>query len=140
MASVKRLPRSYYRLVEEFPLKAIDSDEELAEAHAVLERVFQSEGDEGVDAYVDVLADLVDDYERSVYPTSAEPWQLLAHLIDARGITTDVLAKQARISRTTLVRILEEKVAISLTVAVKLGPYFGVPLELFLPRKVSAAS
>ncbi len=135
MASVKRLPRSYYRLVGEFPLKAIESDEELAQAQAILERVFHTEGDEGVDAYVDVLAGLVDDYERTAYPSSAEPWQILAHLMDARGLTVESLARQAKVPRPTLTRILEEKHAISLAVAAKLGPFFGVPVDLLLGRE-----
>lgn len=137
MASAKRLPRSYYRLVEEFPLKAIESDEALAQAHAVLERVFHTEGDEGVDAYVEVLSGLVDDYERTAYPSSAEPWEILAHLIDARGLTAEAVTKQVKVSRAALARILDEKQPASLAVAAKLAPFFGVPLELFLARKAA---
>jgi antitoxin component HigA of HigAB toxin-antitoxin module len=139
VASANRLPRSYYRLVEEFPLKVIVSDDELAQAHTILERVFHEEGDEGVDAYVDVLAGLVDDYERTTYPTSAAPWQVLAHLIDARGIDLPTLARQTKIARVTLTRLLEDQRTISPTQAARLGQFFAVPMELFLPRKPAAS-
>jgi len=128
------LPRSYYSLINELPLKPVEDDAELAQAHAILERLFHIEGDAGVDAYVDVLAGLVDAYERTAFPTEAEPWQVLEHLIEARGLTITALAKQAKVTSATLTRVLEQRRPITASTAVKLASFFAVSPEVFLPR------
>jgi antitoxin component HigA of HigAB toxin-antitoxin module/mRNA-degrading endonuclease HigB of HigAB toxin-antitoxin module len=138
VASDKGLPRSYFRLVGEFPLREIASAEELAAAQAKLESVFQQEGDAGIDAYVEVLATLIDEYERTVHPTAAEPWQLVAHLLEVRHISRESLAKEARVAAATLTGILDEHRAITPATAVKLGRFFSLPVELFLSRRDGA--
>lgn len=126
------LPDSYYRLVRAFPLRPLASADDLAAAQAALDRAFAEEGDAGIDAYVEVLATLIDEYERTVHPTAAEPWQLVAHLLEARHIARESLAQQTRINLATLASILDEHKPITPATAAKLGPFFGVPMELFL--------
>jgi HTH-type transcriptional regulator/antitoxin HigA len=84
------------------------------------------------DALLDLMALLVHDYEEKRYPLpQAEPRQMLAYLIEERGLRAgDVWAVVGSKSRVS--EILSGKRAISREQAKRLASFFRVPVDLFL--------
>src|SRR5687768_5612348 len=80
---------SYLALVLDFPLASIKSDEQLAEAQRVMDRLLaRGTLDEGADIYLDALSDLVGAYEderHAVQPASDA--DMLRHLMEAKGVS-----------------------------------------------------
>src|SRR5438874_5808914 len=90
---------SYLELVSAFALASIQSDEHSHEAQKVIDRLLAKVTlDKGEELYLDALSDLVASYEdehHAIEPASDA--DMLAHLMDAKGIT------QAQLSRATLI-------------------------------------
>src|SRR5439155_16365817 len=101
---------SYFRLVREFPLKPIRSEKELDQAGAIINRLV----DRGVhgltageDAYLDVLSDLTKKYETEHHPIEdVSPAEVLAHLIEAKGVTQRAVAEATGIPESTISELL----------------------------------
>lgn len=82
---------------------------------------------------VELLSTLIEHYETIEHPTpESTPAEMLAHLIEARGITQAQLAHETGIPRSAITNILAGRRSISKTSALKLSAYFRVPLRLFL--------
>lgn len=84
------------------------------------------------DALLDLMALLVHDYEEKHYPLPhAEPRQMLAYLIEERGLQAsdvwEVVGSKSRVSE-----ILSGKRSISREQAKRLAAFFRVPIDLFL--------
>ena len=62
----------------------------------------------------------------------ATPHEMLAYLMEQRGVTQYRLAKDGVVSQGTLNAILKGRRGISKAVAKKLAVYFGVSVELFI--------
>ncbi len=125
---------SYMECVSEIlPLRSIKNDKHLAVASSVLDKLLSMDRDTGQDEYLDALTDLVEAYEdEHVHIDESTPSEMLAHLIEARGITQATVAKDAAISRSTVSEILGGKDKISKAIAFKLAGYFAVSPVLFL--------
>ena len=115
------------------PLRSIKNDEHLAVASSVLDKLLSMDRDTGQDEYLDALTDLVESYEdEHIHIDAATPNEMLAHLIEARGITQATLARDSGISRSTVSEILGGKDRISKKIAIKLARFFSVSPALFL--------
>ena len=84
------------------------------------------------DALLDLMALLIHDYEEKHYTLPhAEPGELLAYLIEERGLKArdlwEVVGSKSRVSE-----ILAGKRSISKDQAKRLAEFFRVPVELFL--------
>src|SRR5947207_1291437 len=95
MAMAKRstdtwIDEQYLALINEFPLKPIESDKELRRAIDVINKLIDRGFDDlsaGEDGYLDVLSDIVHKYETEQHPIeSVTPAQLLAFLIESKGV------------------------------------------------------
>ena len=64
----RTLPNTYFELVKQFPLTHLRDDDHLDAAQAVIDRLLQEDRDEGAQAYLDVLTDLVESYEDAHVP------------------------------------------------------------------------
>ena len=87
---LKRKDRdSYLELVLVFPLASIKSDEHLAEARKVMDRLLaKGELDDGEEMYLDALSDLVAAYEDAHHVIEpAADADMLRHLMEAKGVT-----------------------------------------------------
>ena len=75
----------YMDLVQEFPLRPLRSDEELAQAIGVIDRlIIRGDLDSGEQDYLDVLTDLVEKYEAEEHPMPpVSDAAMLCHLIEA---------------------------------------------------------
>lgn len=128
-----RAKDTYMELVRNFPLIAIKDDKHLATAQEVLDRLLQDKLDSGGEAYLEVLSDLIGDYEDEYHPVSdSSPVDMLRHLMDAHSLTQATVCKDICVGKSTLSQFLSGKRELSKSTAKKLAEYFEVELSLFL--------
>jgi HTH-type transcriptional regulator/antitoxin HigA len=132
-ATTTAIGDAYFRLVREFPLVPIRSDAHLRRAHRVIDALLSRKLDSGEEQYLAVLSDLVADYEDTHHPIPASSnAQLLAHLLEAHGITQASLSRATGIPRSTLSEILHGKRTVSKRMIPKLSAYFHVEPAVWL--------
>ena len=119
---------SYLELVLAFTLASIDSDDHLAEALKVMDRLLaKGELDHGEETYLDALSDLVSLYEDEHHAIgTASDADMLRHFLEAKGITQTRLSRDTTIPKSTISEILAGKKPFSRQVIRKLAGYFGV--------------
>ena len=82
---------------------------------------------------LEVLAMLAAGYEQHAFPApDVAPSDVLAHLIEVRGLTKAELARETGIARQTITNILNNGRSISEANRAKLGKFFGVSPSLFV--------
>jgi len=129
---------SYFQLVREFPLRRLKNESEHAAAVAFLTRASlkaQDTKDGGVLDYLDMLAHLIDEYERTAalkvdtrHRTAAE---VVRHLIDAGGLTVNRLARELGIGQSNLSEMLSGRREFSKSAIGKLCGRFGLNPQIF---------
>lgn len=119
---------SYLELVTVFPLASIQSDEHLHDAQKVIDRLLaRTSLKDGEEIYLDALSDLVASYEdehHAIEPASDA--DMLAHLMEARGVTQVRLSREAVIPKSTISEVLAGKKRLSRQLIRKLSAYFHV--------------
>ncbi len=128
----KKVRDTYLELVQAFPLASIKSDEHLAAAQDVMDRLLAKSGlDDGEDMYLDALSDLVAAYEDEHYPIEpASDADMLRHLLDARVITQAQLSRDTGIAKSTISEVLAGKRSFSRRLIRKLADYFHVDVRV----------
>jgi HTH-type transcriptional regulator / antitoxin HigA len=123
---------SYLALVMEFPLASIQSDEHLAEAQKVMDRLLaQGRLDGGAALYLDALSDLVAAYEDQYHPIApASDADMLRHLLQAKAVTQAQLSRATSIPKSTISEVLAGKKPFSRQMIRKLPAYFKVDVSL----------
>jgi HTH-type transcriptional regulator/antitoxin HigA len=126
-------PDAYLELIRRFPLRPIRSEEELDRAIEIVddltdrEELRQSEKD-----YLDVLSDLIERYEEEAYPIDpVSDAEMLAHLIEAKGVTQAKLAADTRIAESTISEVLAGKRTLNRSQIGRLARYFNVGPTVF---------
>ena len=110
----------------------IDSDAELARAHALVDRLWQS--DEPADiARLQAQARLIAAYEEAKWPRrSPSTADLIRHLMDQHGLTradmVPILGTPSRVSE-----VLKGKKGLSMAMVQRLRARFRVPADLLIP-------
>src|SRR5438046_9181839 len=61
-------PESYFKLVQRLPLAHIRDEKHLDAAQQMLDSLLEQDLDEGAQAYLDVLTDLIEAYEDEHHP------------------------------------------------------------------------
>ena len=119
---------SYLELVLDFPLASIKSEEHLAEAQRVMDRLLAKDTlGEGEETYLDALSDLVGAYEdehHAIEPASDA--DLLRHFLEAKGISQSRLSRDAGLPKSTISEVLAGKKPFSRQMIRKLAAYFHV--------------
>jgi HTH-type transcriptional regulator/antitoxin HigA len=125
---------SYLELVLAFPLASIHSEKHLDEAQEVIDRLLaRPKLDEGEEAYLDALSDLVAVYEDQHHAIApASDADMLRHLLDAKGITQVQLSQESGIAKSTISEILAGKKPFSRQVIRKLADYFKVDVSVLV--------
>jgi HTH-type transcriptional regulator/antitoxin HigA len=127
--SLKRKDRdSYLELVLAFALASIKSDEHLAEAQKVMDRLL-AKGvlDDGEAMYLDALSDLVAAYEDAHHAMGpASDADMLRHLLAAKGVTQARLSNETGLAKSSVCEVLAGKKAFSRQMIRKLADYFKV--------------
>jgi HTH-type transcriptional regulator/antitoxin HigA len=123
---------SYLELVLAFPLASIKSDDHLAEAQAVMDRLLAGgELDHGEEIYLDALSDLAAIYEdahHAIEPASDS--DMLRHLLDAKGVTPAQLSKETGLARSSLSEVLAGKKPLSRQMIRKLADFFNLDVSV----------
>jgi HTH-type transcriptional regulator / antitoxin HigA len=125
----------YHRLMREFPLRPLRNKKEAAAATAILDRLFRERYDDaGEEAYVLVLADLLQDYEDKNDPTpdTATGLDVLKHLLAEHGMTQADLGKLLGTGQSLVSMILSGDRPVTLEHAKRLGARFHVDPAVFL--------
>jgi HTH-type transcriptional regulator/antitoxin HigA len=130
----RKLPDSYFRLVRRFPLTQIRDDEHLQAAEEVIDRLLEQRLDEGGEQYLDVLTDLVENYEdqHESIPDAGEA-DVLRELIRANGLSQARLGAEVGISQSTLSAVLKGTRALTKDHIIALARFFHVSPAAFLP-------
>ncbi len=123
-------------LVRKFPLRLIQSEQENEAALAVLESLGEHQRKRPLAPeehdYIAVLAKLIEEYENSRYPRGpASGAAMLAHLIEARGISRTRLAADTGLSESTVSELVRGPRPLGRTQISILAGYFGVDSDLF---------
>jgi HTH-type transcriptional regulator/antitoxin HigA len=132
--SVKSIPPAkpkYLALVRKFPLRLIRSEEENDAALAVLESLGERQHERPLapeeHEYVAVLAKLIEEYENARYPRGpVSAAAMLAHLIEARGISLSKLAADTGLSESTVSALVSGLRPLGRRQIQILARYFGV--------------
>jgi HTH-type transcriptional regulator/antitoxin HigA len=130
----KKLPSTYFDLVQQFPLTHIKDEEHLEAAQETLDRLLEMHLDEGAQEYLDALTDLVETYEdeNEVFADASEA-DVLRELMRSNHLSQQKLAKEVRISQSTVSAVLNGTRSLTKEQLVTLARYFHVSPGVFLP-------
>lgn len=131
----KRAGDTYLHLVRAFPLRRITTSTEHAKANKVLRSLWGKQ-DRGTRDYVDVLVDLIVDYEKRAglafdtsHVTAAD---LVRHKIGERGISVSALAKEIGMAQSNLSEMLNGSRGWSKSAIRSLSKLLNIRAERFL--------
>lgn len=132
---VRRASDSYLALVSFYPIHPIRSDEDLAEAIAVLDSLLGR--DEPLDSqerdYRDSLAHEIRRYEEESVPMpDVSGAEMLRYLMEGRDATLSQVSDATGIAISTLSSLLRGKRNFTVGHMKALAAHFGVPAEVFL--------
>lgn len=123
---------SYVRLVRKFPLIPIENDKQLDAATAVIDELLDKDRSREEEAYLDVLGQLIEAYEEEAHPIEpATDAQLLADILESRGLTQVAFAKLTGIAESTVSAVLHGSRRLTREQIGKIGKHLSVPPEAF---------
>jgi HTH-type transcriptional regulator / antitoxin HigA len=125
----------YLQWIRTFPLRPIRSDKELKDALAIIDELLDQESLAAEERdYLDVLAGLVERYEREQHPMpSVSDAQMLRHLIEAQSVTQAQVARGTGIAESTISAVLAGNRRLNREHIEKLSRYFHVGTRAFMP-------
>ena len=123
---------AYLERVLAFPLASIKSDEHLAAAQEVMDRLLaKGELEDGEEMYLDALSDLVGAYEDEHYAIGpASDADMLRHLMEAKGTTQAELSRDTKLAKSTISEVLAGKKPFSRQMIHRLADYFQVDVTV----------
>jgi len=123
----------YLELLAKFPLRPVRSEEELdAAAEVIHELIDQETRTAAEDDYLNVLSQLVEQYEEVHYPAEeVSDADMLAYLMEIQGKTQTDVARGARIAASTVSEVLSGKRNLNRSQIGKLAHYFHVKPGVF---------
>ncbi|MBI3270724.1 MAG: helix-turn-helix domain-containing protein [Planctomycetes bacterium] len=133
-----RRPRdTYFELVRRFPLRPIRSELELDRATEVIDELLSRPRLDADEAdYLDVLSDLTEKYEEEKHPMPpASDAEMLAFLIEQKGVTQAEVSRATGMAVSTLCEILSGKRTVPRFKIGKLAAYFHVSPAVFAFEK-----
>jgi HTH-type transcriptional regulator/antitoxin HigA len=126
---------TYLDLVRRHPLRSIRTEADLDAAQAVIDDLLRGELDEGGQAYLDALSDLVILYEREHHPVPPlPPHELLAHLLAVRGMSQADLVRRTGLAKATVSDLVTGKRAFTVDQMHRMAAACGLPATVFLPK------
>jgi HTH-type transcriptional regulator/antitoxin HigA len=128
------LPATYFKLAKKFPLTHISDDDHLAKAQQLVDRLLQEDLNEGSQAYLDALTDLVETYEnKHVLIPDASEADVLRELMWSNDLSQTRLARAVGISQSTVSAVLSGGRSLTKQQLVRLAKFFQVSPAVFLP-------
>jgi len=138
MATTVILPvgDTYMKLIREFPLRRIKTAASHAEAKKLLLRIGRGHPDRGAAEYLDVLVDLIADYEKrsqqAVDTSKVSAADLVRHRMQERQLSISSLAGRIGTSQSNLSEMLSGRRGWSKTAIQGLWSYLDIPADRFL--------
>jgi HTH-type transcriptional regulator/antitoxin HigA len=127
------LPDTYFTLVKRHPLTSIRNDQELDAAQAVLDTLLREDLDEGGQAYLDALSDLVIVYEGEHHGIAPlPPHELLAQMLEQRTMTQADLVRATGLAKATVSDLVSGKRAFTVEQMHIVAKIFGLPGTVFM--------
>lgn len=103
----------YLKLIRAFPLRRIDSPSQHAKAKQIMMRLSSSPQDRGTFEYLDVLIDLIADYEKrrglALDTSKVSAADLVRHRLQERGMSMNAAAKLIGVPQSNLSDMLAGK-------------------------------
>ena len=123
----------YLKLVRQFPLRPIRSDDELDKAIRMVDSLLdRQELEPEEEDYLEVLGDLVERYQREAHPMPpVSDAEMLRHLIEAKGVSQTEVSGATGIADSTISEVLKGKRSLNRTHISKLTRYFKVSPGVF---------
>ncbi len=138
MASATRatVVDSYMELVNEFPLRRIKTAVDHAKAKKIVLKLSTQAGNRGAADYLDILIDLIADYEKraalALDTSTVSAAELVRHRIEQRDISISALARLIGIPQSNLSEMLGGKRDWSKTAIRGLSAFLNIRAERFL--------
>jgi antitoxin component HigA of HigAB toxin-antitoxin module len=130
---------SYMELVTEFPLRRIKTPAEHAKAKKLVLRLSMKDTDRGTAEYLDVLVDLIANFEKRMEQAVDGPKlsaaDLVRHRIEERGLSITALARLIGIPQSNLSDMLGGKRAWSKSAIVGLSTHLNIRADRFLMER-----
>ena len=127
---------SYMQLIKELPLRKIRGAADHTSARKMILRLSKQTPDRGASDYLDVLAELVAEYERkSAQEAGGEKLSaadMVRHRIEERGMSISALAQTIGVPQSNLSEMLNGRRGWSKTVIRGLCAYLNIRAERFL--------
>ena len=132
-ATTEREPDAYYELVRRFPLRRIRTESDLDLATALIDELTGREDlTAGEREYLDILSDQVGRYEDQYHPIPpASDSEVLAHLMDIRGLDANALAEATDLPESTLAVVIANERRLSRDEIGRLAKFFRVSPAVF---------
>lgn len=138
MTSDREAMRSYFDLVGRFPLIVIRDDGHLDEAIAMIDELLCRNLDEGQEAYMEVLENLVESYEgQRVQFADVSESDVLRLLMESNDLTQSQLARETGIPQSTISNVLRGVRRLTRDQIEAFAKYFHVGPAAFLPQPAS---
>jgi len=128
---------SYFALVKRHPLTSIKNEQELDAAQAVVDNLLREDLDDGGLAYLDALSDLVIVYEQGHHAVAPlPPHELLAHLLEERGLSQADLARTTGLAKPTVSDLVTGKRPFTVKQMQVVANVLGLPEIVFMPKSL----
>jgi HTH-type transcriptional regulator / antitoxin HigA len=129
------IPDSYLALVKRHPLTSIRSETDLDAAQAVVDDLLREERDDGKQAFLDALSDLVIVYEQQHHAVAPLlPHELLTLMLEERGMSQAELARTAGLAKATVSDLATGKRPFTVKQMHAVARIFGLSGTVFLPK------
>ncbi|HEV3023358.1 MAG TPA: helix-turn-helix domain-containing protein [Pirellulales bacterium] len=120
------------------PLTSIRNDKELDTAEAVIDTLLREDLDDGALAYLDALSDLVIVYEQEYHAVPPlAPHELLAHILDERGMSQADLARTTGLAKATVSDLVTGKRHFTVNQMHTVANVFGLTATVFMSKSTS---
>jgi HTH-type transcriptional regulator / antitoxin HigA len=136
MGLAKRKIDRYLELVRQFPLKPLHTDGDLKRAQAMLNTLLDIEElNQDQQDYLHVLGTLIHEYEAQHHPIeSVPPAQLLAFLIESKGVSHKTVARAVGMTEAGISHLLPGRRRFGRDHIERLSKYFNISPAAFFPR------
>jgi HTH-type transcriptional regulator/antitoxin HigA len=126
----------YLELIRTFPRRPIRSESELDRAIALIDSLIDRDDlDPGEEDYLDVLGDLVHNYEAKHHPIApVSDAEMLRFLLESNEMTQAVLAQKSGIAESTISEILAGKRKLSRRHITAFSKVFQASPAVFFPE------
>lgn len=126
---------SYLALVKRHPLTSIRNERELDAAQAMIDELLREHLDDGGQAYLDALSDLVIVYEQEYHAvTPLPPHELLAHMLEEWSMSQADLARATGLAKATVSDLTTGKRPFAVNQMHAVANIFGLPAAVFLSK------